>query len=145
MTEAEILETALALCLQAHRGQRDKSGAAYVLHPIRLMTRFADTPARAVALLHDVVEDSPLTLDDLRGQGLPEAIVAGVDGMTRREGESYDAFIDRAGANPLARRVKLADLADNMDILRLADLTDRDVERLRRYMAAHRRLSDLER
>lgn len=142
MTEAELIETALAIALAAHRGQRDKSGAAYILHPVRLMAQFDDTPTRVVALLHDTVEDSALTLDDLRARGFPEAIVAGVEAMTRRADETYEAFIARAGANPLARRVKRADLADNMDLKRLAVVGEGDVARLRRYFAAWHRLSD---
>jgi (p)ppGpp synthase/HD superfamily hydrolase len=92
---------------------------------------------RTVAALHDVVEDSEeWTLDRLREEGFSEEVVEAVDYLTRREGETYEAFVERASGNPIARRVKLADLADNMDIRRLKVLGEKEVERLRRYHAA---------
>jgi len=141
MTDAEMIEAALALAVAAHRGQRDKGGTAYILHPVRVMTRLSRPAEQAVALLHDVVEDCGVTLDDLRGEGFPEAVLTGVAAMTRRAGESYEAFIERTAAHPLARRVKRADIADNMDVTRLGPLAAADLARLRRYQAAHARLA----
>lgn len=130
------LETAIEIAVQAHKGQREKGGAPYVLHPLRMMSRLRKEEEQMVAVLHDVVEDTAWTLDDLRAQGFTAEIVDGVDAMTRREGEAYEDFVRRAGANPLARTVKLADLEDNMDVRRLPEVTERDAERLRRYRRA---------
>ncbi|HRC62970.1 MAG TPA: HD domain-containing protein, partial [Dehalococcoidia bacterium] len=128
------LDTALAIAVEAHRGQVDKAGQPYILHPLRVMARVSTPAERLVAVLHDVVEDSPTTLDDLRAAGFPEEVVRAVDFLTRREDETYEAFIERVTGDPLARRVKLADLEDNMTITRLNELDDRAVERLGRYL-----------
>lgn len=136
------LEDAIALAVEAHRGQRDKAGQTYVLHPLRLMLRLDTEAERMTAVLHDVVEDSPYTLERLRGLGYPEAVLSALDCLTRREGETYEAFIERIRPHALARRVKLADLEDNMDVRRLPAVTSKDVERLSRYRAAWSRLKE---
>ena len=137
------LEDALALAVQAHHGQRDKAGQPYILHPLRVMMRLESEAERTVALLHDVVEDTPWTLERLRALGYPEGVLAALDALTRREGETYEAFIERVLPHPLARRVKLADLEDNMDVRRLTAVTAKDAERLARYRAAWSRLKQL--
>ncbi len=134
------LEDAIALAVASHRGQTDKAGQPYVLHPLRVMLRVDGEHARMAAVLHDVVEDCGVTLDALRAQGYPEEVVSAVDALTKREGESYEQFVDRASAHPVARRVKLADVEDNMDIRRLRDVTEKDRARLARYVAAWHRL-----
>lgn len=134
------LEDALALAAKAHKGQRDKAGQPYILHPVRLMLSVPDEPARIVALLHDVVEDTTTTMDDLRAAGYAEDLLAALDCVTRRDTETYEEFIDRLAPNELARRVKLADLADNMDLSRLPAITEKDLVRLQRYKAAWARL-----
>lgn len=130
------LEDAIILAARAHRGQCDRAGQPYILHPLRMMLRMQTDEARLVAVLHDVVEDSAVTLDDLRRQGYSERVVTAVDRLTRRDGESYDDFVARAAADPLARAVKIADLEDNLDTTRLAEITERDQERLARYRRA---------
>lgn len=136
------LEMAIALAVEAHRGQVDKSGRPYILHPLRVMFRCGSDLERTVAVLHDVVEDTGRTFDDLRAMGFTEEVIAAVDGVTKREGESYEAFVERAAADPVARAVKIADLEDNMDLRRLGsgELSGKDVERLGRYVRAWRRL-----
>lgn len=134
------LEDAILLAVQAHKGQVEKAGEPYVLHVLRVMFRLEGEHARMAGVLHDVVEDTPYTLDDLRQLGYPPPVVAAVDHLTRRATESYDEFVARAGANPIARRVKLADLEDNMDIRRLPAVTEQDRERLQRYLAAWHQL-----
>ena len=116
---ANTLEAAIALACRAHTGQTDKAGAPYILHPLRLMLKFADQDVRMAAVLHDVVEDGGVTWDDLRKLGVPANVIAAVDGLTRREDESYEAFIGRAAQDPLARRVKIEDVRDNMDLTRI--------------------------
>ena len=134
------LERAIALAAEAHAGQVDKAGAPYILHPLRLLLA-VDTPEeRIVAVLHDVVEDTPWTLEALRAEGFTQEVVDAVEALTKRAGESYEAFIDRVAANPLARRVKRADLTDNLDLRRLPVLTDADLARIARYQAALARL-----
>ena len=130
------IERALEIALQAHSGQRDKGGHPYVLHPIRLMCRMATDEERITALLHDVVEDSEWTLDALRAEGFPPAIVAAVDHLTKRAGESYEAFIARVQQSPLATRIKIADLRDNLDASRVPVLKHADVERITKYQRA---------
>lgn len=137
------LEDAIALAVAAHKGQRDKTGAPYILHPLRMMLAVDGDVARMAAVLHDVVEDTGRTLDDLRAQGFPEEVVEAVGHLTKREGESYEAFVERAAAHPIARRVKIADLEDNMDVRRLPAVTEKDRERLARYVAAWRKLKAL--
>ncbi|AKJ01043.1 HD domain-containing protein [Archangium gephyra] len=136
------LEDAIALAVEAHRGQRDKAGQTYILHPLRVMMRLETDTERMVAILHDVVEDSPWTLERLRGLGYPEEVLGALDCLTKREGESYEAFIERVLPHPLARRVKRADLEDNMDVRRLPAVTAKDAERLARYRAAWARLQE---
>lgn len=130
------IEDALALALDAHRGQVDKAGAPYILHPLRVMLSQPDDAGKIVGLLHDVVEDSDYTFDDLQRMGYDETIIAALDCVTSRPDEDYMTFVERAKANPIARRVKLADIEDNMDIRRIAVLSIKDIERLQRYRAA---------
>jgi (p)ppGpp synthase/HD superfamily hydrolase len=137
------LEDAIALAVEAHRGQRDKSGQPYILHPLRVMLRLEGEPARMAAILHDVVEDTPYTLERLREMGYPPAVLAAVERLTRRSGETYEAFIERVSEDPLAARVKLADLEDNLDVRRLDAVGGKDVERLNRYLKARARLLGL--
>jgi (p)ppGpp synthase/HD superfamily hydrolase len=137
------LEDAIALAVQAHRGQVDKVGQPYALHILRVMFRLETEQEYIVAVLHDVLEDTGYTQGDLRKQGYSEEVLAALDCLTRRSTETYEQFIERAAANPLARRVKLADLEDNMDIRRLSTVTEKDRERLDRYIQSWRRLKAL--
>ena len=130
------LEEAIALATRAHQGQTDKAGAPYILHPLRIMQRMDSEEAKMVAVLHDVVEDTPVTLKELRALNFSETVVTAIDSLTRRAEESYEAFIERDKLTPLARKVKLADLDDNMDLQRLQHITDRDKQRWHRYAKA---------
>jgi (p)ppGpp synthase/HD superfamily hydrolase len=132
------LERAIAIASQAHEGQVDKAGAPYILHPLRMMLS-VDTPeARMAAVLHDVVEDTQVSLEELRAEGFSEAVIEAVEALTRRpeEENDYDAFIRRVAPNPLARTVKLADLRDNCDISRIAQPTEKDWRRIEKYKRA---------
>lgn len=130
------LERAIQIAAEAHRGQKDKAGQPYILHPLRVMAACSTEHERVVAVLHDVVEDSAWTLDDLRREGLEDELVEAVDAMTRREGEAYADFVDRAAHNPLARAVKIADLRDNLDMSRLTDPAGSDSQRAQKYQEA---------
>ena len=132
----ELYDKALQIAVRAHKGQKDKAGHDYILHPIRVSERCDDPRAKIVALLHDTIEDTDVTADYLREEGFTEEIVEAVLAVTRREGEEYNDYVRRAAQNELGRMVKRADLEDNMGIRRLPELTDRDVERLRKYLRA---------
>jgi HD domain len=130
-----------ALAGRAHAGQVDCAGRPYIDHPRAVAALVAEhgDDARIVALLHDVVEDTDTTLDDLRARGYSGRVVAAVEALTRRPGEAYDTYLRRAAADPLARLVKLADNAHNSDPGRLALLEPGEAEELRRlYLAARR-------
>lgn len=130
-----LLDDAIVLATGAHRGQVDKAGAPYILHPLRVMLTQTDNVRRIVAVLHDVVEDCGIAPDTVRarfGDAVADAVVA----LTRGEGEDYDAFIARCAADPIARDVKRADIADNLDLSRLSTITDRDRDRAAKYRRA---------
>jgi (p)ppGpp synthase/HD superfamily hydrolase len=135
------LARAIAIAAEAHVNQVDKAGAPYVLHPLRMMFRVEGNDARIVAVLHDVVEDGPgWSFERLRGEGFSEAVLGALECVTKRPEEQpeerYMTFIARAAANPIARQVKLADLQDNMDVSRIAQITEKDVRRLEKYHRA---------
>ena len=139
------LERAIIIAATAHAGTVDKANAPYIFHPLRLMLAMPDEVSSIVAVLHDVVEDSKPPsqwgVAELRAEGFSEEVLAALDCVTRRDEESYEAFIDRCLPNPTARKVKIADLNDNLDIKRIGrELTDKDVQRIRRYQVALARL-----
>ncbi len=137
-----MLDQAILIAARAHLGQTDRMGAPYILHPLRMMFRFKSETEMIVAVLHDVIEDNPdWDFDRLRQEGFSEEIIQAVDHLTRQEQEAYEEFVVRSSENPLARRVKLADLEDNMDLKRLNRLTEQDQARLARYHRAWLRLS----
>jgi (p)ppGpp synthase/HD superfamily hydrolase len=130
------LERAIAIAATAHAGQIDKAGRPYILHPLRVMLALDATDDQIVGVLHDVVEDTDVTLESLRAEGFSEVVLAALASVTKREDEDYSAFVLRAAANPIGRRVKLADLRDNSDLSRIAHPTQKDHARLARYRAA---------
>ncbi|MBL8358872.1 MAG: guanosine-3',5'-bis(diphosphate) 3'-pyrophosphohydrolase [Rubrivivax sp.] len=129
------LERAIAIAAAAHAGQTDKAAQPYILHPLRVMLRVAQPEERMAAVLHDVVEDTDVTLAQLRAEGFPESVVEAVDALTKRPGETRLEAAARAAEHPIALRVKLADNAENMDLSRISEPTARDRERLREYEA----------
>jgi len=131
---------AVAIAAAAHLGQFDRAGEPYILHPLRLMSRASSHDERIVAVLHDVVEDTPWTLEKLADEGFPAHIVAALDALTKRHGEGYDAFLDRVLRDPLASRVKRLDLEDNLNAARLPSFGPKDAERIDKYINAYRRL-----
>ncbi|MBQ7057544.1 MAG: HD domain-containing protein [Bacteroidaceae bacterium] len=132
----ELYDHALRIAIRAHEGQQDKSGREYVMHPIRVAERCKDTRAKIVALLHDTIEDTDVTIEYLRKEGFPEEIIDAVLSVTKQEGENYEDFVRRAARNAIGREVKIADLEDNMDIRRLKEIKEKDVARLRKYLSA---------
>ncbi len=130
------LEDTIALAAEAHRGQVDKGGQPYILHPLRLMLHLRSDVDRIVGVLHDVVEDTHFTQEDLRSRGYPTDVLEALDCLTKRPAEEYEDFIQRIKPNPIARRVKLVDLEDNMDVRRLPTMNEEDFQRLKKYRKA---------
>lgn len=129
------LERAIAIAATAHAGQRDKAGQPYILHPIRVMLRVNSDDERMAAVLHDVIEDTSITLAQLSAEGFPAAVVEAVEALTKRPGESRLAAAGRAAIHPIARAVKLADNAENMDLSRIPHPSERDLARMEEYRA----------
>lgn len=130
------LEKAIVIATQAHAGQMDKGGNPYILHPLRVMLKMTTEETRIAAVLHDVLEDTEVTPDELREAGFLEKIIAAVLALTRQEEESYVDFIKRTKRDPVARIVKLGDLEDNCDLTRIPHPTETDCERIKRYKRA---------
>lgn len=127
------IEDAIALALDAHKGTKQKDGSPYILHPLTLMVSLHTEYEQMAAVLHDVVEDTSITLEAIEAAGYPDAVIQALDALTHRETDSYDDYIERIKLNPIARRVKLADLEHNMDVRRLTVVTDYDQQRLEKY------------
>jgi len=131
------LSLAIRIATEAHDGQEDKGGAPYILHPLRVMMAVEGDRERIAAVLHDVAEDcADWPLSRIREQPFSGAVCAALDALTRRPGEDYWDFIDRCGDDPIARVVKMADLKDNQDLSRIKNPTERDCDRIRKYVKA---------
>lgn len=141
-TNFDLLSKALQIATKAHKGQADKAGSPYIFHPIRVANRCFNDEERIVALLHDTIEDTDITPSYLLSEGFPRNIVDAILSVTRNEDESYEDFVKRTRLNPIGRQVKLHDLEDNMDITRLNELTESDIERLNKYLRAYRYLKE---
>ncbi|MDR3071912.1 MAG: HD domain-containing protein [Clostridiales Family XIII bacterium] len=130
------IELAMQIATKAHEGQFDKGGKPYINHPIAVFEMVEGEDAKMVALLHDVIEDSETTLDDLRAAGFSENIVSAVDCLTKRDEEVYENYLVRVRKNHIARDVKRADLIHNMDTSRLTEVTEDDLKRFQKYSNA---------
>ncbi|RRD78463.1 phosphohydrolase [Tannerella forsythia] len=131
------IEKAIEIAVAAHKGQKDKSGAEYILHPLRVMERGKSEIEKICGVLHDVVEDSEWTFEMLKNEGFSDEVIAVLRCVTKEsEKEDYDVFINRIAQNPIAVEVKINDLLDNMDITRLKELNEQDVKRLNKYLKA---------
>lgn len=141
------LERAIRIAVKVHKGQTDKYGAPYIGHVLRVSGAGRTEEEKIVGALHDVVEDSDWTYDDLRKAGFTEQIVAAVKALTKESDDTdYEQFVERTRKNPLAIRVKLNDLTDNMDIRRMESVEEKDVKRLNKYLRAYKTLmKDLQR
>ena len=137
------LDQAIQIAAKVHQGQKDNYGIPYILHPIRVMMRVNSETEKIVAILHDVVEDSDLTLVDLKNEGFSSDIIDAVDALSKRDGEAYDDYINRTTFNQIAIKVKLADLEDNMDLRRIDVVTERNKESMAIYHKGWVKLSEL--
>lgn len=127
-----LVELAKDLCIEKHEGQYDKAGEPYAVHPIAVAASVEGDEVKMAAYLHDVVEDTDTTLNDLSELGFPNAVVAAVDALTRRDYETYEVYLERLAGNPIAVKVKLADLAHNLS----PERTGATEEMRARYKAA---------
>ena len=130
------IEEAIVLAANGHKGQKDKAGASYILHPLRLLTKMTTTDEMLAAVLHDIVEDTDYTLDDLKSLGCPDNVLEAINLVTNKDNEDYMEKMARIKTNSIARKVKLADLEDNMNIARLPAVTSKDINRLDKYILA---------
>ena len=135
------LEQAIELAVKHHKGQYDKGGKPYILHPLRLMMSVDTDDEKIVAVMHDLVEDTHITIAYLRTAGFSEKVLSALDCVTNRDNEDYESFIERIAQNPLATKVKLADLEDNMDLSRISEPSKKDYKRIEKYKRAKTRLS----
>lgn len=133
LLESESVSKALRLATAAHSGQVDKAGENYIKHPIAVAQTVNTAEAQTVALLHDIVEDTPVTFEELKAEGFSDAVLHAVYCLTHQEGEARDIYISRIAENPLATTVKLADLAHNSDLSRIPAPTEKDFARAERY------------
>ena len=135
-SEQSMFDLALSIAKKAHKGQYDKAGVDYIEHPLFVASLVDTQEEKAVALLHDVLEDSTYTAEELILAGLPEAVVSAVQILTKKKGQDYQQYLELVKSSPIARRVKLADLKHNSDLSRLATVTEKDLERLEKYKKA---------
>ena len=136
MIYTPLTKIALKLCFEAHKDQIDKSGMPYVFHPFHLAEQMADENTTIVALLHDVIEDTEYTLDDLRKFGFAEDVLSAISLMTHADDVPYMEYVAKIKTNPIAKAVKLADLKHNSDMSRLDRITQIDEERAKKYKQA---------
>ncbi len=137
-----LTKKAMALCAEAHQNQKDKSGLPYLLHPFHLAEQMETEDEICTALLHDVVEDTAWTFDDLKEMGFPPQVMEALELLTRTEDMDYMDYVRRIRDNPIARKVKLADLAHNGDLSRLETPTRKDILRKEKYLKAEAILRD---
>lgn len=137
------LEIAIEIAVKAHKGQLDKAGMPYILHPLRVMTNVSKIEEKIVAVLHDVVEDTDVTFKYLIEKGIDKDLVNSIKLLTKNKDYDYIDYIKNIASDGIARNVKLADLKDNSDITRLPVITEKDIERLNKYKMAITYLSDI--
>ena len=136
MIYTKMTQEAMKLCFEAHRKQKDKSGIPYVFHPIHLAEQMETEETIIVALLHDVVEDSDYTIEDLRKKGFSDAVLEAISLMTHADGVNYMDYVKEIKNNPIARVVKLADLRHNSDLTRLEVVDEKALKRRNTYQEA---------
>ncbi|CEN53483.1 phosphohydrolase [Capnocytophaga canis] len=131
------METALQIVIKAHANQTDKAGRPYIFHLLRVSEKGQTQTEKICGLLHDLIEDTDWTFEQLQQEGFSDEIIQVLKCVTKQQGENYDDFINRIAQNSIAIRVKLNDLEDNMNITRLSHLTEKDLQRLNKYLKAY--------
>jgi len=135
MKKGELLSKAIHIATNGHHGQFDKGGNPYILHPFAVMALLNtdDEELQCVALMHDVIEDTKTTFQDLRDAGFSDRVIAAVRLVTKMPGQTYNEYKDGVFSNKDAMRVKMADLTHNSDIRRLKGISEKDIERMAKY------------
>lgn len=136
MIYTPLTKKALSLCFEAHKNQLDKTGLPYVFHPFHLAEQMTDELSTVCALLHDVVEDTEYSFTDLKEMGFPDEVIEILKLLTHTDGTEYMTYIKSLSKNPIARKVKLLDLNHNSDLTRLDTVTEKDLERTKKYKKA---------
>lgn len=139
MSYSKDVAAARALATKVHEGQTDKAGLPYITHPERVASRLTTPEAQVVGWLHDTVEDTSVTVQDIT-EHFGSETAAAVDAISRRDGEPWSDYLDRVAANPTARQVKISDLIDNSNLSRIPHVTLKDVERQKKYNKALKKL-----
>ena len=142
MIYTPITKKALKLCFEAHKEQVDKSGMPYVFHPFHLAEQMQTEEATVVALLHDVVEDTDYTIDDLTSMGFGKTITDAIALLTHADGVAYMDYVRKIKNNPIAKAVKLADLKHNSDLTRLDVVDEKALNRKEKYSKAIKLLEE---
>ncbi len=142
MIYTEMTKKALKICFEAHKEQKDKTGLPYVFHPFHLAEQMEDETTTIVALLHDVVEDTDITFDDLINEGFSDEVIDALTLLTHDPAVPYMDYVAMIKPNPAAKIVKLADLAHNSDLTRLDIVTDWDLKRNEKYLKAIKLLKE---
>jgi (p)ppGpp synthase/HD superfamily hydrolase len=138
-----FLEKAISIAVNAHSGLTDKGGSPYILHPLRLMLKFSKEDEMIVAVLHDVIEDTEIAITDLINLGFSDRVINALRLLTKNPSETYQQYIENISTNDLARKIKIEDLKDNMDISRLPEISPKDLERLAKYHRAVKTLQKI--
>lgn len=141
MIYTELTKKAMKIAFEAHKNQVDKNGMPYIYHPVHLAEQMTDENTICVALLHDVVEDTDITLEDLEKEGFPEKIIAALRLMTHDKSVPYMDYVKAISTNPIAKAVKLADLKHNSDLTRLDVVDEKAIKRVEKYKQAIELLS----
>ena len=136
MLYTPMTKKAMDICFEAHKDQKDKSGQPYVFHPFHLAELMTDEETTIVALLHDVVEDTSVTLEDLAAEGFSQSVLDAIALMTHAPGVNYMDYVAEIKKNPIAKAVKIADLTHNSTLSRLNEITPKDLERVETYREA---------
>lgn len=140
MIYTEMTKKAIKLMFEKHKDQVDKSGMPYVFHPFHLAEQMDDEETTITALLHDIVEDTNTTFEDLRKLGFSDNVINALKLMTHDKNVDYFEYVKNISKNPIARKVKIKDLEHNMDTSRLDEVTDKDLERVKKYKKCHKYL-----
>lgn len=136
MIYTPLINKALIISFTAHKNQTDKNGIPYIYHPYHLAEQMDTEYEICTALLHDVIEDTNMTIHDLREEGFPDEIINAINVLTHRKNQPYTKYINNIKKNELAKKVKLADLKHNSDSTRITSLTEKDKERVLKYKNA---------
>jgi (p)ppGpp synthase/HD superfamily hydrolase len=140
MAEKIKIEKAISVALEAHSGQKDKAGAPYILHCLRVMLKGKTESEMITGVLHDTIEDTEVTAEYLHEKGFSDEIVEAVVCLTKTGNEKGEEYITRVLSNNIAKKVKLYDVEDNMNLLRLDSLVESDIERINKYIKLHKKL-----